>query len=98
MLIFISIRCSNQHGGKSVYFLLSNFGSNPSLYKRPNKEFKINGFQIKVLKSINFKINEFQIKQIEWLYNIFNVILVLQIEVSGGILVILDFKGPLVIF
>ena len=30
MSIFISILCSNQHGGKSVYFLLSNSGSNPS--------------------------------------------------------------------
>ena len=46
--------------------------------------FKINGFQIKVFKSINFKTNGFQIKQIEWLYKIFIVILVLQIEVSGG--------------
>ena len=30
MSIFISILCSNQHGGKSVYFLLSNSSSNPS--------------------------------------------------------------------
>ena len=30
MSIFISILCSNQHGSKSVYFLLSNSGSNPS--------------------------------------------------------------------
>ena len=28
--IFISILCLNQHGGKSVYFLPSNSGSNPS--------------------------------------------------------------------
>ena len=61
--------------------------------KRPNKEFKINGLQIKVLKSINFKINGFQIKQIEWLYKIFIVILVFQIEVSEGILVIFIFQG-----
>ena len=60
--------------------------------------FKINGFQIKVFKSINFKTNGFQIKQIEWLYKIFIVILVLQIEVSGGILVIFIFQESLVIF
>ena len=50
-------------------------------------------FKSRLFKSINFKINGFQIKQIEWLYKIFIVILVLQIEVLGGILVNFRFQG-----
>ena len=49
-------------------------------------------FKSRLFKSINFKINGFQIKHIEWLYKIFIVILVLQIEVLGGILVIFRFQ------
>ena len=60
---------------KSNFRYPNNGISNPSLYKKTQtKNLKINGFQIKVFKSINFKINGFQIKQIEWLYNIFIVI------------------------
>ena len=50
-------------------------------------------FKSRIFKSINFKINMFQIKQIEWLYKIFIVILILQIEILGGILVIFRFQG-----
>ena len=50
-------------------------------------------FKSRLFKYINFKINGFQIKQIEWLYNICIVILVLQIEVLGGILVNFRFYG-----
>ena len=50
-------------------------------------------FKSRFFKSINFKINGFQIKQTKWLYKIFIVILVLQIEVLGGILVIFRFQG-----
>ena len=50
-------------------------------------------FKSRLFKSINFKINGFQIKQIECFYNIFIVILVLQIKDSGGILVNFRFYG-----
>ena len=72
----------------SLYTLQRSFSSIHSLRKLHPYRFKS-----KLFKSINFKINRFQIKQIEWLYNIFIVILVLQIEVLGGILVNFRFYG-----
>ena len=79
---------------KSKFRYPNNGISNSSLYKKTKtRNLKINEFQIKVFKSINFKINGFKIKQIEWLYKIFIAILALQIEVSGGILVIFIFQG-----